>query len=84
MQDAVLFFRHTALGCFRRRRRYPVLSENWLHEADDARRFIRAYRDNRHDYSPDERRKGSEYFDFIKRKMPPLGLRLFVEPSRNG
>jgi hypothetical protein len=46
MQNAALFFRHTALGCFHRRRKYPVLSENWLHEVTDARRFIRACRAN--------------------------------------
>jgi hypothetical protein len=41
MEDAALFFRHTALGCFQRRRKYPVLSENWRHEVNDARAFIR-------------------------------------------
>ena len=46
MQDAALFFRHTALGCFHRRRLYPVRSADWQHEVDDARRFIRACRDS--------------------------------------
>ena len=46
MQDAALFFRHTAIGCFHRRRKYPLLSPEWQHEVDDARRFIRACREN--------------------------------------
>jgi len=41
MQDAALFFRHVALGCFHRRRKYALLSPEWRHEVDDARRFIR-------------------------------------------
>jgi hypothetical protein len=45
MQDPALFFRHTALACFHRRSKYPVLSADWQHEVDDARRFIRACRD---------------------------------------
>jgi len=46
MQDAALFFRHTALGCFHRRRKYPLLSPEWQHEVDDARYFIRACRED--------------------------------------
>lgn len=46
MEDAALFYRHTALGCFHRRRKYLLLSPEWRHEVDDARRFIRACRDN--------------------------------------
>jgi Protein of unknown function (DUF2442) len=44
MQDPALFFRHTALACFHRRRKYPVLSADWQHEVDDARSFIRLCR----------------------------------------
>jgi hypothetical protein len=29
---------------FHRRRKYPVLSGDWLHEVNSARRFIAAYR----------------------------------------
>jgi hypothetical protein len=46
MEDAALFFRHTAHGCFHRRRKYPVLSPEWRREVEDARRFIRACRAN--------------------------------------
>jgi hypothetical protein len=45
MQDAALFFHYTALACFHRRRKHSVLSANWQHELDDARKFIRACRD---------------------------------------
>ena len=45
MQDAALFFRHRAISSFHRRRLYPVLSADWRHEVEDARRFIRACRD---------------------------------------
>jgi DNA invertase Pin-like site-specific DNA recombinase len=48
MQDAALFFRHTALACFHRRRKYPVLSAQWRHEVNDARRFIRGCRTDWH------------------------------------
>lgn len=41
MQDAALFFRHQAYSCFHRRRLYLLLSAEWRHEVDDARRFIR-------------------------------------------
>ena len=60
MQDAALFFRHRAFACFRRRRKYPLLSDDWQHEVDDARRFIRACRDIRQSYSDDERQKFRE------------------------
>jgi hypothetical protein len=60
MQDAALFFRHRAFACFRRRRKYPLLSEGWRHEVDDARGFIRACRDIWQSYSDDERRKFAE------------------------
>jgi hypothetical protein len=46
MQDAAMFFRHQAVACFHRRRRWPFLSAAWRHEVDDARRFIRACRDS--------------------------------------
>jgi hypothetical protein len=46
MQDAAMFFRNRAISSFHRRRKYPVRSENWLHEVNDARRFIRACRDS--------------------------------------
>jgi len=41
MQDAALFFRNRALASFHRRRRYPLLSPDWRHDVEDARRFIR-------------------------------------------
>ncbi|MGO9235679.1 MAG: hypothetical protein ACLP4V_17040 [Methylocella sp.] len=41
MQDAGLFYRHAALGCFHRRRKYALLSPEWRHEVKDARQFIR-------------------------------------------
>ena len=46
MQDAALFYRHVALGCFHRRRKYPLLSPEWRHEVEDARQFIRYCRAN--------------------------------------
>ncbi len=46
MQDAALFFRSRAVACFYRRRRWPFLSDEWRHEVEDARRFIRATRAN--------------------------------------
>jgi len=45
MQDAALFFRSRALACFHRRR-HPFLSDEWRHEVEEARRFIRATREN--------------------------------------
>lgn len=44
MEDAALFFRQRAYACFCRRRKYPFLSDDWRHEVEDARRFIRACR----------------------------------------
>jgi len=46
MQDAALFFRSRALACFHRRRCWPLLSDEWRHEVEDARRLIRATRAN--------------------------------------
>ena len=46
MEDAALFFRQRAFACFNRCRRHPVLSDEWRHEVEDARRFIRACRAN--------------------------------------
>jgi hypothetical protein len=54
MQDAALFFRHTAHASFQRRRKYPVLSAGWRHEVADARRFIRACREAWQDDQPHE------------------------------
>ena len=34
------------MACFHRRRRWPFLSDEWRHEVEDARRFIRATRAN--------------------------------------
>ena len=45
MRDAELFFRQRARACFHRRRKYPVLSEEWRHEVDDCRKFISYYRE---------------------------------------
>jgi hypothetical protein len=44
MQDPALFFRQRALACFHRRRHWPLLSPQWRHEIEDARRFIDAFR----------------------------------------
>jgi hypothetical protein len=46
MEDAGLFYRHVALGCFHRRRKYAPLSSKWRDEVEDARSFIRATRAN--------------------------------------
>ncbi len=46
MQDAALFYRHAALGCFHRRRKYGLLSPEWRHEVNEARLFIRHCRAN--------------------------------------
>ena len=46
MQVAALFFRSRASACFHRRRQHPFLSDEWRHEVEDARRFIRATREN--------------------------------------
>ncbi len=45
MQDYAAFCRQRAFACFHRRRRWPFLSPAWRHEVDDARRFIRSYRE---------------------------------------
>jgi hypothetical protein len=42
MEDPAGFFRQRAGASFHRRRKYPVLSGNWLHEVNSARRFIAA------------------------------------------
>jgi hypothetical protein len=55
MQDASLFFRFQAVSCFHRRRRYSVLSPEWRHQIEDARRFIRASRADWKHRSPEER-----------------------------
>jgi hypothetical protein len=39
MEDYAAFCRQRADACFHRRRKYPVLSENWRHEVSDARQF---------------------------------------------
>lgn len=44
MQDYASFCRQRAQACFHRRRRYQILSDEWRHEVADARRFIKAYR----------------------------------------
>ncbi len=40
MQGPALFFRQRALACFHRRRRQPLLSTEWRHEAGDECQFI--------------------------------------------
>jgi hypothetical protein len=45
MQDAAGLFHRGAGLCFRRRRKYPVNSTNWKLCVEQARAFIRAYRD---------------------------------------
>jgi hypothetical protein len=44
MRDPASFFRQRASACFHRRRKYPVNSDDWLHEVNSARRFVAAYR----------------------------------------
>ena len=44
MEHAESFFRQRAGACFHRRRKHPVLSGEWKHEVDDARKFISYYR----------------------------------------
>ncbi len=44
MQDPLGFFRQRALAAFHRRSLYPILSEDWRHTVDEARRFVNTYR----------------------------------------
>ncbi len=44
MQNPASFFKHRAGAAFHRRRKYPIKSEDWLREVNEARRFIRYYR----------------------------------------
>lgn len=46
MKAPALLFRQRACACFHRRRIYSFLSDEWRHEVEDARRFIRACRAN--------------------------------------
>ena len=46
MQDYAAFCRQRAWACFCRRRRWAFLSDEWRHEVEDARRFIRSCRED--------------------------------------
>jgi hypothetical protein len=73
MEDVALFFRQRALACFHRRRRWPFFSAAWRHEVADARRFIRASRDNLQGYSADQRRKFAAQITRARYALGPPG-----------
>jgi hypothetical protein len=80
MKDSALFYRHRAFACFRRRRRYPILSDDWRHEVEDSRRFIRACRSLLIAYSDDERRAFSEQLVHSTYGGYALGPRTYRKP----
>ena len=80
MQDAALFYRHRAFACFRRRRKYPFLSEHWRHEVEDARRFIRTCHSLLIAYSDDERRAFCEQLVHSTYGGYTLGPRTYRKP----
>jgi hypothetical protein len=73
MQSASLFYRQRAVMCFHRRRKYPLLSDDWRNEVEDARRFIRASRDDWRQRSEKER---LETITQITRTWYALGPRI--------
>jgi hypothetical protein len=82
MDDPAWFYRHRAIACIRRRRRYPILSDNWRHEVEDARRFIRACHQLLAAYTPDARRAFVEQLAHSTYRGYALAPRQRPQPAR--